>query len=209
MSKIQQDVTKAIETLKEDGVINVKQRKNYKFANSKKEARALFEEIVKQVDKTATPFVWLPEYENILDWMCGSEKGMLLGGGPGLLKTVIATRVIPTLFQMKYNLMVSPIHARDIEATTGRFRRESWDVIHSSPVVVIDEVGDELLKGNYGDKYYPFKDVVDVCESKNKMLIVTTNLADDDFLQRYKERTMDRLDFLVNAFWIDHESLRQ
>ena len=158
-------------------------------------------EIIETLDTSIKKFKWLPEYDNVVDWMMGSDKGLLIAGEPGLGKSNIIRLLIPTLFHMKYQWTIRPIDANKI--------KDNWDTIANSPVVIIDEVGDERMAvEKYNIKYWAFEDVVRMCEAESKTLFVTTNLNKNELTHRYNPRITDRLDYLVTAFRIEGESMR-
>lgn len=202
MSKIRKSVRETIKNLEKQNVIHVKQRRHYQFADSKEEGRELLQEIMMASDTSIENFVWFPEYDNVLNWMVGSNKGMFITGSPGVGKTNIITKVVPTLFKMKYDMIVRPISSDKI--------KDNWNVIENSPVVVIDDVGDEkIIVEKYGiSRYWMFNDVVRLCEDRSKTLFLTSNLTKNGMIERYKERTVNRLDYLVTAFRIKGASQR-
>ena len=66
-------------------------------------------------------------------------------------------------------------------------------------MIIIDDVGEEQMISDFGNKYEMFPRVVDYCEKHSKLLIVTTNLDSKQMMARYGIRTMDRLDKLCKA----------
>lgn len=201
MSKIKESLKKTINTLQEEKVILSKKKTTYKFAETKEEAKELMTEIITTLDTSIKKFEWLPEYDNVVEWMLGSDKGLLIAGDPGLGKSNIIKLLIPTLFHMKYDMIIRPVEANQL--------KERWDTVSNAPVVIVDEVGDERMDvEKYNIKYWAFEDVVRMCEAESKTLFVTTNLNKNQLTTRYNARITDRLDYLVTAFRIKGSSLR-
>lgn len=200
MSNLNDQISKSLEALTADKVISVKKRKGYRFCETEKEARKLFTQVLEQTDTTIKKLVWLPEYDHVVKWMTGSEKGLLISGDVGVGKSNIITKLIPMLFYMQYSMVVKPVAAQEIKA--------NMDMIENSPVVIIDDVGDERQLSQYGIKYRIVEDIVKMCEERSKMLFLTTNLNRDQLEGMYGTRILDRLDFLVTAFRIEGESFR-
>ena len=73
--------------------------------------RQIFREIFTFVDQTIAEFEFIPEYEEIINWMCDTKgKGLLLMGSCGRGKSIIINGLIPILMKMK-DRTVHPIHA--------------------------------------------------------------------------------------------------
>lgn len=201
MSNFKEKLRQTMNVLQEEKVIMKKHKNYYKFADSREEAKQMMVDIIKAGDTSIVDFVWYPEYETVIDWMLGSDKGLLIAGDPGVGKSNIIKLLVPTLFHMIYDMVVRPIDSLKI--------KENWDIIEKSPVVIIDEVGDErLVSEKYGTKFWIFEDVVKLCEAKSKTLFVTTNFNKNQITARYNPRITDRLDYLVTAFRIQGESMR-
>lgn len=201
MSKLKESLKQTINALEEEKVIKTKKKTTYKFAENREEAKKLMTEIITTLDTSIKKFVWLPEYENVIDWMLGSDKGLLIAGDPGLGKSNIIRLLVPTLFHLKYSMVVRPVDANSV--------KENWDSISKAPVIIVDEVGDERQDvEKYNIKYWAFEDVVRMCEAESKTLFVTTNLNKNQLTGRYNPRITDRLDYLVTAFRIQGQSLR-
>lgn len=202
MSKLKKSIKETLNALTKEKAVDIKERKFYKFADTEEEARELLQSIIMEADKSIKKFVWYPEYQNVINWMLGSDKGLFITGSPGVGKTNIVTKLVPVLFHMKHKHIVRPVDADDI--------KENWDRICNSPVLVIDDVGyEKMTVEKYAkNQYYAFNDIVKLCESKSKTLFLSSNLSKDDMVKRYGQRTVNRLDYLVTAFRVKGESQR-
>ena len=59
--------------------------------------------------------------------------------------------------------------------------------------IIIDDLGTESLKNDYGTKIDAVSDAISYAEDSSKTLLITTNLDAEDLNKRYDERTLDRL----------------
>ncbi|MFW5886626.1 MAG: hypothetical protein ACOCUL_02600, partial [Bacteroidota bacterium] len=60
-----------------NGTFLTREAKSFKFATDKKHAKQIITEVFIQSDKTIKKFQWLPEYDEIADWMVDTKgKGL-------------------------------------------------------------------------------------------------------------------------------------
>ena len=80
--------------------ITPRQKWCWRWGKTSQECKALFTRIFMQVDDTIDDFVWLPEYDQIVDWMTNTnDKGLMLMGDCGRGKSLILNYVLPVLFR--------------------------------------------------------------------------------------------------------------
>jgi len=195
-------ISKSILKLSEKKVIKIKEIPNFPLCKSEEEGKALLIDTIQSVDLSIKEFQWLPEYDKVVKWMVNpGHKGLQLVGEPGRLKTIIATLVMPVLYYVIYNFIIRPVEAADIE--------QSYDIFNKSPVIIIDDIGTEFTINDYGIKREPVNTLIDFCEKKSKVLILTSNFSSELINSRYGIRTTDRLDLLCKAIWFKGESLRK
>ena len=82
-------------------------------------------------------------------------------------------------------------------------------IIHRLVAEVIDELGIEPMMNDYGEKSEGFNQVLNAAERYHRPVFVTTNLTEVQILDRYGERTMDRLAHLCRTIHFEGESLRK
>lgn len=177
---------------------------------------ALFIYIFRNVDSTFEHYEHLSEYDEIIEWMTDTEdKGLMLAGDCGRGKSVVLNYVLPVLFRMK-NRILLPVHAQDIckelpnqQAYYGQRPPTYLDRLLNSPFPAIDELGVEPMMNDYGEKSEGFNMVLNAAERYHRPVFATTNLNDDKMLNRYGERTMDRLTHLCRTVHFQGESLRR
>jgi len=194
-------INESVLKLTKKKVIKIKEIPEFPLCKSEEEGKALLIDTIRTVDLSIKEFKWLPEYDKVVQWMVNpNHKGLQLVGEPGRLKTVIATLVMPVLYYAVYKFIIRPVEAADIE--------QSYAIFNQSPVIIVDDIGTEFTINDYGIKREPVNTLIDFCEKKSKVLIMTSNFSSELINTRYGIRTTDRLDLLCNAVWFKGESMR-
>lgn len=199
-NEITDDIKDAISQLRGNQTIFPRIRRAYKLAESTEEAKELISSLAIELDTTINKFKWQPEYNLIAEWMVYPKKGLLMLGTPGRLKSIIATLIIPVLYKLRYKFNIRPIKAWQIDSELEK--------ILSHPVVIVDDVGEEPPVNNFGIKHEPFMRLVDECERRSIILVLTTNLDSNGLISRYGERPVDRLDLLCTPVRFTGKSFR-
>ena len=174
--------------------------------------KRVFSDFFQRLDETSIGFEWLPEYNEIVEWMSNTNgKGLLLMGDCGRGKTTILRSIIPTIFYLKFNKVVKFISANDLNLPDLQrgINTIGWSIFSTSWCFNIDEVGTENAETNFGEKYEPFNKIIDNAESTIKLVFLSTNLTKEQLLQRYGERTYDRLIRLCRVVEFKGPSLRR
>ena len=122
--------------------------------------------------------------------------GLLLLGGYGTLKTTMAVAVLRAHIDAGgYGMFVPMCSLMDNLFTMRDLSREEWaryeKRVRSTPLLVLDDLGSE----DTGRDWVRSKADSIITERYNKMLpiIVTTNLTQDELLDTYSGRIVDRL----------------
>nr|DAI17395.1 MAG TPA: replicative helicase [Caudoviricetes sp.] len=182
----------------------------------KETCEALFSALFRKLDGSIAKYQHLPEYDEVVDWMHDTGGlGLLLIGDCGRGKSIITTGLVPVLLGMK-NLYTYPVHADDFNkpypfaASTMGFdpKMTNLDYLTRCPYPVIDELGVETLINDYGERYEGFNRIINAAERYFRPMFVSTNLSKSDMLNRYGERTLDRLQHLCRIVEFRGESLR-
>ena len=151
---------------------------------TKEELKDMFIKAFKHYDRTIDTYKHLSSYDEIIDWLVDTKgKGLMLMGECGLGKSTILNYVIPAIFRTKTNKVLRSISAKDLEAIEKNI----------STFIIIDDLGTESIKNNYGTKVDAVADAISYAEDSSKTLLITTNLASKALKDRYDERTLDRL----------------
>lgn len=146
--------------------------------------------------------IWLPEYEEVANWLVDNQyRGLLCYGNCGRGKSLICWKIIPLLINHYCRKIVSCYDAQQMNADI--------DSVKANHLIYIDDIGLENVSIKYGEKRLAFSEIVDEAEKRGKLLIVTTNLSLDELAQKYGERTMDRLVAITKRVKFIGESLRK
>lgn len=158
-------------------------------------------ELIRGLQYCINEYSWLPEYNEVVEWLTDNKgRGLLCYGNCGRGKTVICKRIILFLLTHYYNKIMSCYDAQDIN--------KDIDGIKSKHIICIDDIGVEKESVKYGEKRMAFPEIVDECEKKGHLLIVTTNLSLNEIAEKYGERTMDRLVAITKRVEFKGKSLR-
>lgn len=145
---------------------------------------------------------WLPEYEEIANWLSDNKgRGLLCYGNCGRGKSLICWKIIPLLLNHYCRKIVACYDAQQMNADI--------DAVKAKHIIYIDDVGTENLSVKFGEKRLAFCEIVDESEKRGKLLILTTNLSLNEISQKYGERTMDRLTAITTRVLFKGESLRK
>lgn len=177
---------------------------------------ALFRTLFRRLDATIATYHHLPEYDEVIDWMYDTRgMGLLLIGDCGRGKSIITTGLIPVLLGMKENFAYA-VHADELNrpypfatSTMGMDPKASClDYLTRCPCPIIDELGVEPMINDYGERYEGFNRIINAAERYGRPLFLSTNLTKGDLLNRYGERTFDRLRHLCRVVEFCGDSLR-
>lgn len=144
---------------------------------------------------------WLPEYEQIAEWLSDNKgKGLLLAGSCGRGKTLIATRILP-IFINELGRVYSIYNSYDLNS-------RQKDVFFSH-LLCIDDLGIENESVQYGERKNVFVELMDLVEKKGKFIVVTTNLTQEQIEEKYGTRTIDRFYSCCEIVQFSGPSLRK
>lgn len=193
-------MTEALEKLKKQKITPVRKSTNLSFGTLE-ECRTMFQEAFQQTDKTVEKFVWLPEYEKVIQWMHNTEgKGLCLRGDCGRGKSNILCGVLPVLFMMRFRKVLRVDQAEEIPEQLKEILRRK--------IIGIDEIGTEPQCNDYGERFEGFNRIINLAEREIRLLFITTNLKKQHILDRYGERTWERINRLCLVINFKGESLR-
>lgn len=146
--------------------------------------------------------VWLPEYADVASWLEGNNgKGLFMYGNCGRGKTLLARYVLPAILLEYAGRVVSCYDSQEMN--------EKIDAVLKKKIICIDDVGTEDTLSVYGNKRVPFYEVVDAAEKESKLLIATSNLNSEQLLNKYGERTMERIVATTKRVVFEGGSLRK
>tara|TARA_R110001592_G_scaffold209032_1_gene460174 strand:- start:169 stop:744 length:576 start_codon:yes stop_codon:yes gene_type:complete len=171
------------DTFKDADYLQPKKFNRFKLGE-REEIKDMFIKSFKHYDRTIDVYEHLPTYDLIIDWLCDNKgRGLMLMGKCGLGKSTILNYVIPAIFRTKTNKVLRSIPAKEIGAIEK----------NDSLFIIIDDLGTESIKNDYGTKIDGVSDAISYAEDASKTLLITTNLDGDALKLRYDKRTVDRL----------------
>ena len=171
------------DTFKIEDFLKPKMYNRYKLG-TKEELKEMFIKAFKHYDRTIDVYKHLDSYDEIIDWLSDTKgRGLMLMGDCGLGKSTILNFVIPAIFRTKTNKLLTSTPAKEL----GEIVRSS------ASFIIIDDLGTESIKNDYGTKIDAVSDAISYAEDSSKTLLITTNLDAEDLKKRYDERTLDRL----------------
>lgn len=131
-------------------------------------ARQRMEEGLKYYVKNK-PIEWFPGYDKIANWLMDNRgKGLLVVGTPGVGKSLICQKILPTILFGEFGREIKSVNATELHDRLAELKQES--------IVIIDDLGKEPTK-HYGDKDQSFYELCNHAEQTGALLIITTNLA--------------------------------
>jgi DNA replication protein DnaC len=144
-----------------------------------------------------------PEYKEVGAWLEDNQsKGLFLYGSCGTGKSQLARLVIPSILLNYCRLIVSVFDATALN--------KKPDEIISKHIICLDDVGceskDTVL---YGQHRLPLAELLDACEKRGKLFIGTSNLNVHELLDRYGERTLDRIKSMTKRILFTGDSFRK
>ena len=171
------------DTFKQADFLKPKVYNRYKLG-TKEELKEMFIKAFKYYDRTIDKYEHLPAYDEVVDWLVDTKgRGLMLMGECGLGKSTILNYVIPAIFRTKTNKVLRSIPAKELAAVERNV----------APFIIIDDLGTESIKNDYGTKIDAVADAISYAEDSSKTLLITTNLSPNSLKERYDERTLDRL----------------
>ncbi len=195
-----------VQELEKQGLINIAQRKIFSWGTHEW-CRALFENFFTAIELSGKPYQHLREYDEIIDWMTDTKgKGLLLMGDVGRGKSVVVMKMIIYLLS-KVGKTGTPIHASQLGAM-HKSKITNYDYLLKTAFPILDEVGVETKRNIFGEKHESFITIVDMAEQDLKPMFLTTNLTVEELMNRYGERTCERLRNLCRVVEFKGESLR-
>jgi len=171
------------DTFKNADFLQPKVYNRYKLG-AREEIKEMFIKSFEYYDRTVEKYEHLPAYDEIIDWMVDTKgRGLMLMGECGLGKSTILNYVIPAIFRTKTNKILRSVPAKELGAVDR----------NKAPFIIIDDLGTESIKNDYGTKIDAVADAISYAEDSSKTLLITTNLTPQALKERYDERTLDRL----------------
>lgn len=166
---------------------------------------------------------WLPEYDGVADWLADNRgRGLMCIGDCGRGKTVITRDILPLVMQnyiwvtdAKAGGWYHPVYNYFL----AKELKSRWAEIERAKVICIDDVGTEAIAKVYGETHNYFAELVDLCNDRDKLLICSTNLTQEQLFggtddqgvtypPRYDQRIFSRLVGNTVRVYFEGEDMR-
>lgn len=179
--------------------LNIPQGYNIKLANASNCLKAGLDYVL---SRRNIQFKWLPEYDQVADWLTDNKgKGLLMIGNCGNGKSLLGRYVIP--------LILNAWHTPKICVTSKDMTKvKDTTLLLQHTFLSLDDVGTEDVVNDYGNKSLPFAELVDNAEKTGHILIISTNLTGEQLAEKYGVRIVDRLASITRKIEFNNESLR-
>lgn len=167
------------------------------------QARQLMQEAMRYVlNKENRELQWLPEYNEVVEWLNDNKgKGLLLYGNHGRGKSLLCRYILPALLLRNCQKVTSIF---DTQQMNNRL-----DEALSKHIICIDDIGTEEVINNFGNRRHAFSEIMDAVEKQNKLIIISSNLNLEGLRSVYGERTVERIKSMTKRIVCAGESLRQ
>jgi DNA replication protein DnaC len=147
-------------------------------------------------------FAWLPEYDKVAEWLNDNEgRGLCLYGTNGTGKTILIQKVIPALMYAYCRRSVKCLNYFDLNTVEDEKLRLRF--------LSIDDVGMENESVSFGNKRWIFPEIMDIAEKRNSIIIFSSNLNGQGFIDKYGVRTFERIVATTKRIEFNHKSLRK
>lgn len=186
-------ISAALDTLKRNGFV-VGEKLSFQFDEPLGNIKAIGDYLLGNLEVTES-------VQKVAEYLKDTQgKHLCLLGRVGTGKTLLATKILPILFQMQYNKFFTSIKAVNLADELRVAKRNNF--------VIIDDVGTESDAMDFGNKISQFSEWIDTLENRSSMSIITTNLSADQIKQRYGMRTYDRIRGLFKVITFNEKSMR-
>ena len=145
--------------------------------------------------------VWLPEYEKVAAWLSGNQgRGLFLFGNCGRGKSILCRHALPAILLECCRKVVSVFDMQDMN--------RDIDLVLSKHILALDDIGTEEQSVKYGERRMAFAEIMDAAEKHGKLVIVSTNLGENELRERYGDRILDRIRSTTTRVRFSGASLR-
>jgi len=194
-----QDFDSIIEEMRAHGMPLPKEKTSLRVENSKEIMQNALNYFLRFEEIKA---IWKPEYDKVSDWMQNTQgRGLFMYGNCGLGKSLLGRFVIPAILLKYCRKVVSVYSMSEVN--------KNIDEVLTRPIISIDDVGTEDIANSYGNRRSAFSEIMDDVEKKGKLIIISTNLNNDELIEKYGTRVMERIISTTTRIKFTGESLRK
>lgn len=194
-----QDFDSIIEEMKTHGMPLPKERQSLRVENPKVIMQNALNYFLRF---EAIKAIWKPEYDDVSTWLENTQgRGLFMYGNCGLGKSLLGRFVIPAILLKYCRKVVSVYSMNEVN--------KNIDEVLTRPIISIDDVGTEDIANSYGNKRSAFAEIMDEVEKKGKLIIISTNLSNEELIEKYGTRVMERIISTTKRIKFNGESLRK
>lgn len=195
------DIKKMLSKYQEEGLLKIIEPQMFSFGDYN-QCKLLFTTAMLATDKTIKKLVWIPEYDEIVNWMVNNRgKGLALVGSNGRGKSIFLCRVLPFLFRIKDKVLKPKL------AIT--LKSEDVEILETKWAIVLDDIGQEQIINDFGTKIDAVEKLISICEAEMRPLFISTNLTYSQLQKRYGSRITDRINRLCKIVEFSGKSFRK
>lgn len=144
---------------------------------------------------------WLDAYDKVVGWLNDNDgKSLMICGKCGVGKSVIACDAIRLIISYRFGRNFPPMSATKF-SKLDLVPKERW-------LWIIDDLGTERKVKDFGTEKDNISELLDNLEMYGGCAVITTNLNQELFKERYGERNFDRVKSRFKIVSIDHKSMR-
>lgn len=145
---------------------------------------------------------WLPEYDQVAKWLGNTNgKGLFLYGNCGRGKSLLARYAIPMIYRRCLNRVFSVADCASPIANIDELLQRKF--------VVLDDIGRDTTFSTYGNRRDGVMEIISRAEAERDMLLViTSNFGQKELIEKYGDRTVDRIKYLCERIPFNGKSYR-
>ncbi len=148
--------------------------------------QVLYETLKGIVELENKRFQWLPEYEEVADWLANDKgKSLFLFGNCGRGKTLITKYALPMILLEYKAIALRPYNIQEMA--------KNVDEILTRKYIGLDDIGTETITNSYGTKREVFAEIIDHVEKTKALAVISSNLGKNELKNRYGERVYERI----------------
>lgn len=194
------DYTATIEQMKSEGSPIPLPRPVVKIQNSEIELKAALSAIGNRMGEN---FEWLPEYDQVADWLSDNKgKGLFLLGAPGRGKSIMIRYAIPMIFRARLPRVFTVV---DMANPTIKI-----DDLLTKKYIALDDIGAEVTRKVFGTERNIATEIISMASDvPDVLLIASSNLSMDAIESTYGARIADRIKYLCRRIPFNGKSMRK